>query len=989
MAASEAMRTPGTALDPGLRERFQASFGADFNAVRLHRGPVVRAAAHVLGARAFTLGNDIAWPDRAPSPESSAGQRLLAHELTHVVQQQRGGGGGDSPQGAAAEQEAQSASVLAASGGPIRVRTAARPGVAASVEDWLNGTPNVSNLRFSELLSDIDQIQEWQARQTTSGSAESVRLDGALSVLQAEVARRQQGAAGRPARGGRGQQQVPYAPVADTPLPRVVAEQRTINYSSPEEMRQEADNIMALLQHKDLPPNDRRILNIELANLTTQLNQGRTQQAQQRRAQIVAAAIAPSQGGGDQAQTLESLRKIDSIHPLPDHPEMSYLMHGSEMIVLANHEVETQRASILQSFNQAADRIASQNQYTYGRGQSHLRLNYEEQPYVGFAVSVWSGEEPIEVWNRVQPAIQESNQDLGRYRAIPANGSLEEKARQIFLAAERGEFAHREMEHGIERAISAAGSIVTALEITRDIAFTVALSIAAILAAPVVAAGALGLVGAPGLLAGGLTMVGTGAVVGGGGALLGGGSTALAGGSWQEIEGSAGHWGATGFGIGFGGATTRVVGGALGLGAPGVSTAGNLLRFTAANTIGNVAGATSGTALAGGSGTDILQAGGLAAGTSLLTGPLSYGASNIGNPFLRAGANLAVGGGGNYAATYAFTGNTNAALLAGGTGLATAGILSAASPSTEVTPGQRWAFNAGRSIRYNATRALGAGMLGTALALPPLRGGDTGSVTDQRPTVATEPAVTDPATTLVADPIKTAAAGTEVTAPTAAQKATPASDSPAPLAKSGSGDRLRSYVGGGGGVRKGMNTRAMPEVEQAPPRRAPVLRSQLNETDRAMIREAEDAKARLGKPLSVKTKSATAEGEVVRSGFGERVGGGEGTRQVMDTAKDIGHEFAKNQSLDGGVPGQEKASHAEKLAAIENPGKPLAVDRVMCADCFAFFQKLASARGTNLVVHEPGNTWVFRPDGTRVGIAPGAQVVIHADGSGASADPVP
>jgi len=110
---------------------------------------------------------------------------------------------------------------------------------------------------------------------------------------------------------------------------------------------------------------------------------------------------------------------------------------------------------------------------------------------------------------------------------------------------------------------------------------------------------------------------------------------------------------------------------------------------------------------------------------------------------------------------------------------------------------------------------------------------------------------------------------------------------------------------------------------------------------------------------------------------------------VMDTATDIGHEFAENSSLDNGVPGQEKASHAEKVAAIENPGKPLAVDRVMCDDCFDFFQKLARARNTILVVLEPGQSWVFRPDGARVGIAPGAQVVIHADGSGASADPAP
>lgn len=108
----------------------------------------------------------------------------------------------------------------------------------------------------------------------------------------------------------------------------------------------------------------------------------------------------------------------------------------------------------------------------------------------------------------------------------------------------------------------------------------------------------------------------------------------------------------------------------------------------------------------------------------------------------------------------------------------------------------------------------------------------------------------------------------------------------------------------------------------------------------------------------------------------------------MGTGKEIGHDFAKNSSLDGGVPGMERASHAEKLTAIANPGKPLAVDRVMCPDCFTFFQKLAHSRGMNLVVQEPGTKWVFRPDGVRVGLTPSSQVILYPDGS-ASAIPMP
>lgn len=204
----------------------------------------------------------------------------------------------------------------------------------------------------------------------------------------------------------------------------------------------------------------------------------------------------------------------------------------------------------------------------------------------------------------------------------------------------------------------------------------------------------------------------------------------------------------------------------------------------------------------------------------------------------------------------------------------------------------------------------------------------------------------------------------------------------------------KSYYGGGGGEgrRKRKITIPKVEVEKAPQLKTPAAKpsTDLSDTERAMVSEAERAFSRLGKPLKVKTKSAAKEGGVERSGSGKQGGGEKRTQKVMDTGKEIGHEFPQNSSLDNRVPGSEKAGHAEKLAAINNPGKALAVDRAMCLDCFAFFQKLAKARGTSLVVQEPTTTWVFRPDGVRVGLPRGSQVkiVMHPDGS-ASAGSVP
>jgi hypothetical protein len=197
----------------------------------------------------------------------------------------------------------------------------------------------------------------------------------------------------------------------------------------------------------------------------------------------------------------------------------------------------------------------------------------------------------------------------------------------------------------------------------------------------------------------------------------------------------------------------------------------------------------------------------------------------------------------------------------------------------------------------------------------------------------------------------------------------------------------RTYYGGGEGGRKGYRAGPVAEQEHAPPNRPPsATAAGLSEAERAMVKDARAQRDRLGRPLQVKTKAGAGEGEVVRSGFGKRGGGPARTQKVLAVGNEIGHTFEQNASLDAGVPGQAAASHAEKLAAIENPGRPLAVDRDMCADCFEFFRRLAVARKTTLVIHEPNTTWIFRPDGIRVGLTGDTQTIIYPDGS-ASAGP--
>lgn len=66
------------------------ALGTDFSAVRLHTGPAAHQVAGALNAHALTSGSDIMFAAGAYQPGTPSGERLLAHELAHVVQQSRG-----------------------------------------------------------------------------------------------------------------------------------------------------------------------------------------------------------------------------------------------------------------------------------------------------------------------------------------------------------------------------------------------------------------------------------------------------------------------------------------------------------------------------------------------------------------------------------------------------------------------------------------------------------------------------------------------------------------------------------------------------------------------------------------------------------------------------------------------------------------------------------------------------------------------------------
>lgn len=82
--------TGGEPLSESLRSYFEPRFGSDFGNVRIHRDGRASTMAQMMGARAFTNDNHIMFGKGQFEPQANEGKRLLAHELTHVLQQTGG-----------------------------------------------------------------------------------------------------------------------------------------------------------------------------------------------------------------------------------------------------------------------------------------------------------------------------------------------------------------------------------------------------------------------------------------------------------------------------------------------------------------------------------------------------------------------------------------------------------------------------------------------------------------------------------------------------------------------------------------------------------------------------------------------------------------------------------------------------------------------------------------------------------------------------------
>lgn len=169
----------GERLSEAAAAHFRSRYSHDFSAVRIHADRAAGRTARTLGAHAFTLGNDIHFAPGAYAPATSDGQRLLAHELAHVVQQATGSPLGDDQ--AEAEARAAETSTGAVHTGPGRpvprvqrspIRVIRTPETDEAVQRLLDERdPTTYLARLAEVESGARPVLTFPIRTTRFGSA--------------------------------------------------------------------------------------------------------------------------------------------------------------------------------------------------------------------------------------------------------------------------------------------------------------------------------------------------------------------------------------------------------------------------------------------------------------------------------------------------------------------------------------------------------------------------------------------------------------------------------------------------------------------------------------------------------------------------------------------------------------------------------------------------------------------------------------------------
>ncbi|WP_081603356.1 eCIS core domain-containing protein [Natrinema altunense] len=154
----DVISSPGRSLDTSIQRAVEDRMGDSLGDVRIHTGPKAAQACDQINARAFTVGNHVAFNAGEYDPSSPEGQHVLAHELAHV-RQQTGGVVSMLPQedlgleidpDPQLEREAEETAQQVMNGGELGIQRMATTEIHVQRKDWNAGPSNVERLSTDE-----------------------------------------------------------------------------------------------------------------------------------------------------------------------------------------------------------------------------------------------------------------------------------------------------------------------------------------------------------------------------------------------------------------------------------------------------------------------------------------------------------------------------------------------------------------------------------------------------------------------------------------------------------------------------------------------------------------------------------------------------------------------------------------------------------------------------------------------------------------------
>ena len=134
----------GKPLEPGLKPMMRSSLGPSVDDVRTHTDSQTEDTVREHGAQAITVGKDIYFAEGKYNPTTQEGRKLLAHELTHIVQQSEDKQRAQPSAKEAVEKEADVAANILAKGEEFSIRKKSTPGTLLMKEEGNKTVPTIT-----------------------------------------------------------------------------------------------------------------------------------------------------------------------------------------------------------------------------------------------------------------------------------------------------------------------------------------------------------------------------------------------------------------------------------------------------------------------------------------------------------------------------------------------------------------------------------------------------------------------------------------------------------------------------------------------------------------------------------------------------------------------------------------------------------------------------------------------------------------------------